>query len=72
MNRIVPILASALFFIAIGIEVFSIPGSFSYYQENLTSISGDLFSTYVVPFELLSLILVGGIIGMLYITGRDE
>lgn len=72
MNRTVPLLASILFFIAIGIEVFSITGSFSYYQENLTSISADLFGTYIVPFELLSLILVGGIIGMLYITGRDD
>ncbi|MCL4342994.1 MAG: hypothetical protein M1267_03975 [Candidatus Thermoplasmatota archaeon] len=72
MNRALPLLASVLFFIAFAIEVVSIPGSFSYYNESLGGISSLLFSTYVVPFELVSLILVGGIIGMLYITGREE
>ncbi len=72
MNRIIPAIASALFFIALGIEVFSIPGTFSYYNENLGEISSELFSAYLVPFELISLMLVGGIIGMLYITGRED
>ena len=64
--------ASVLFLVVFGMEAVSIQGSFTPVTQNLTSISVVLFNTYVVPFELLSLILVAGIIGMFYIAGREE
>ncbi len=63
---------SALFFIVFAIEAVSITGSFIPTTQDLASVSVALFGTYVVPFELLSLILVAGIIGMFYIAGRDQ
>ncbi len=45
--------------------------TFTPVRQNITSISNYFFYTYIVPFELLSLIIVGGIIGMLYIAGRE-
>ncbi|MCL4336841.1 MAG: short chain dehydrogenase [Candidatus Thermoplasmatota archaeon] len=64
--------ASVLFLVVFGMEAVSIQGSFTPVTQNLTSISVVLFNTYVVPFELLSLILVAGIIGMFYIAGRED
>ncbi len=64
--------ASALFLVVFAIEAISIQGSFTPVTQDLTSISVALFNTYVVPFELLSLILVAGIIGMFYIAGRED
>ena len=72
MNKKLAMVASALFFIVFAIEAVSIQGSFIPITQNLTSVSVALFGTYVVPFELLSLILVAGIIGMFYIAGRDQ
>lgn len=45
---------------------------FEMIQQNIQQISQFLFSEYVIPFELLSLVLVGGIIGMFYIAGKEE
>ncbi|MFN7966617.1 MAG: NADH-quinone oxidoreductase subunit J [Acidobacteriota bacterium] len=39
--------------------------------ENGTSIGIDLFSRYVVPFELLSVLLLGAIFGALMVARRD-
>lgn len=72
MNKLLAAIASALFLIVFAIEAVAIPGSFTPATQDLTSISVELFNIYVVPFELLSLILVAGIIGMFYIAGRDE
>ncbi len=72
MNKALAAVASALFFVVFTIEAVSIPGTFTPVTQDLTSISVALFNTYVVPFELLSLILVAGIIGMFYIAGREE
>lgn len=72
MNKALAIVASALFFIVFAIEAAAIQGTFVPSTQNLTAISVELFSTYVVPFELLSLILVAGIIGMFYIAGRED
>lgn len=72
MNKALAIVASALFFIVFAIEAVTIQGTFVPTTQNLTAISVELFSTYVVPFELLSLILVAGIIGMFYIAGRED
>lgn len=72
MNKRLALVASALFLIVFGLEAISIPGSFTPVTQDLTSISVELFNTYVVPFELLSLVLVAGIIGMFYIAGRED
>ncbi len=72
MNKTLAAVAAALFFVVFTLEAISIQGSFTPVTQDLTSISVALFSTYVVPFELLSLILVAGIIGMFYIAGRED
>ena len=72
MNKKLAIVASALFLIVFSIEAVAIQGSFIPTIQNLTNISVELFGTYVVPFELLSLVLVAGIIGMFYIAGRED
>ena len=72
MNKVLAAVASALFLVVFAIEAISIQGSFTPVTQDLTGISVSLFNTYVVPFELLSLILVAGIIGMFYIAGRED
>ncbi len=39
--------------------------------QNIGTIGTLLFTEYLIPFELISVILVGGIIGMLYVSGGD-
>ncbi len=72
MNKYAAALASAFFFLVIFVEIIQISGSIERINQNITAISNSLFGEYLVPFELISLILVGGIIGMLYISGREE
>lgn len=72
MNKNAARLALGLFFIIFFIEILRINVQFQPVTQNLVLISQYLFSKYVIPFELLSLILVGGIIGMLYIAGKEE
>lgn len=63
--------AVALFFLVFFVTLLRTSVSFVEVNQDITVLSNQIFTAYVVPFELLSLILVGGIIGMLYITGRD-
>ena len=72
MNKGLAAVASVLFLIVFGIEVLGIPGAFTPTSQNISLIGKELFSSYVVPFELLSLILVGAIDGMFYISWRDD
>jgi len=78
LNNKLAALAAALFVIVFGFEVAQIKGQFTPVTQNLQMIGYELFGTgsvvgrYVVPFELLSLILVAGIIGMFYIAGRED
>ncbi len=65
--------AAAIFFLVVfGIEVARISGSFVPSSQQISQIGISLFGKYVIPFELLSLILVAGIIGMFYIAGRED
>ncbi len=64
--------SAVLFFIVFAINVVQIKGSFIPVSQDISSIAVNLFGIYVTPFELLSLILVGGIVGMFYITGKEE
>jgi NADH-quinone oxidoreductase subunit J len=70
-NKIQKIAAIA-FIAVIGINLLSISKSFSPHSQDISSIGMLLFSTYIVPFELLSVLLVAAIIGVMYIVGDDE
>jgi NADH-quinone oxidoreductase subunit J len=72
MNKRIAALASIIFFLVFGFEVVSIKGSFIPSSQDLNAIGKLLFNEYVVPFELLSLIMVAGVIGMFYIAGRED
>lgn len=72
MNKNLPRIAVILFFLVFFFAMIQIPGNIVPSAESITRISTDLFGPYVVAFELLSVILVGGIIGMFYIAGRDD
>ncbi len=76
MNKNAARISLALFFVIFFIEILRTNSQtavqFNMVSQNLQTISEYLFSRYVVPFELLSLVLVGGIIGMLYIAGKED
>jgi NADH:ubiquinone oxidoreductase subunit 6 (subunit J) len=72
MNKKMAGLASAIFLFVFGFEVVSIQGSFIPSSQDLNAIGMVLFNVYVVPFELLSLIMVAGVVGMFYIAGRED
>ncbi len=61
-----------MFFLVFLFYMVQIPGTLTPTTQNIAGISRALFGPYVVAFELLSVILVGAIIGMFYIAGRDE
>jgi NADH-quinone oxidoreductase subunit J len=64
-------IASVLFFLVIAFAEVTLTGSYTPYQQSISGISSLLFSTYIIPFELLSVVLVSGIIGMFH-TAEDE
>ncbi len=72
MNKRIAALASIIFLLVFGFEVISIKGSFIPSSQDLNAVGKLLFNEYVVPFELLSLIMVAGVIGMFYIAGRED
>ncbi len=72
MNKKMAALASAIFLIVFGFEIVSIQGSFIPASQDLNEVGKILFNVYVVPFELLSLIMVAGVVGMFYIAGRED
>lgn len=72
MNKRIAALASIIFLLVFGFEVVSIKGSFIPSSQDLNAVGKLLFNEYVVPFELLSLIMVAGVIGMFYIAGRED
>lgn len=72
MNRLPAAIASILFFIVIMLEVLFVGGNYTPVQQSIKSISYELFNTYLIPFELLSVVLVAGIIGMFHNAEDDE
>ena len=64
--------AVAVFFLVFFVTMLRSITGFQEVSQNVGAVASSLFTTYVVAFELLSLVLVGSIIGMLYMTGRDE
>ncbi len=71
MNKVTAMIASVLFFLVIAFAEVTLTGSYTPYQQSISGISSLLFSTYIIPFELLSVVLVSGIIGMFH-TAEDE
>ncbi|AGO61626.1 NADH dehydrogenase subunit J [Ferroplasma acidiphilum] len=65
-------IAAIVFIIVIGINLLTINKSFAIKPQDITDIGTLLFSTYIVPFELLSVLLVASIIGVMYIVEDDE
>ncbi len=65
-------IAAIVFFIVIGANLLTISKSFTPRSQDISRIGEFLFSSYVVPFELLSVLLVAAIIGVMYIVGDDE
>ncbi len=65
-------IAAIAFLIVIGANLLTISGTFTRRSQDIARIGQLLFSTYVVPFELLSVLLVAAIIGVMYIVGDDE
>ncbi|MEM0155183.1 MAG: hypothetical protein QW597_01085 [Thermoplasmataceae archaeon] len=75
MNKKGAFAVSLVFLIVFLYEVIQISGAkftFTPQPQTILLISEGLFSTYIVPFELISMILVGGIVGALYIAGREN
>ncbi len=64
-------IAVILFLIVFGANILYIRGSFIPKSQNISKIGMVLFSSYLIPFELLSVILVASIIGVMFIV-RDE
>jgi len=65
-------IAAILFLIVFGANVLYIKGSFIPKSQNISKIGMLLFSSYLIPFELLSIILVASIIGVMFIVRDDE
>ncbi len=65
-------IAVILFLIVFGANMFYIKGSFTPVSQNISKIGMVLFSSYLIPFELLSVILVASIIGVMFIVRDDE
>lgn len=64
--------AVTVFFLVFFVTMLRSITSFQPVVQNIGAVATSLFTTYIAAFELLSLILVGGVIGMLYITGRED
>jgi len=72
LNKNLSRLAVIFFFLVFFFAMIQIPGNFVPTSQDIAGIGRSLFGPYVIAFELLSVILVGAIIGMFYIAGRDE
>lgn len=71
MNKISAIIASTFFFLVTAVEVFQIPGTFIPEEQSIGNIGVLLMNQYLIAFELLSIILVVGILGMMHISEDD-
>jgi NADH-quinone oxidoreductase subunit J len=71
LNKIAAVVASIFFFLVTAVEVFQIPGTFIPKEQSIGNIGILLMNQYLIPFELLSIILVMGILGMMHIS-EDE
>jgi NADH-quinone oxidoreductase subunit J len=75
LNKKAAFSVTLIFIIVFLYEVIQITGSeyvFTPQSQVISQISTGLFNSYLLPFELISMILVGSIIGVLYIAGRSD
>jgi NADH-quinone oxidoreductase subunit J len=75
LNKKAAFSVTLIFIIVFLYEVVQITGSkyvFTTQSQVISQISTGLFNSYLLPFELISMILVGSIIGVLYIAGRND
>jgi NADH-quinone oxidoreductase subunit J len=75
LNKKAAFSVTLIFIIVFLYEVVQITGSeyvFAPQSQVISQISTGLFNSYLLPFELISMILVGSIIGVLYIAGRND
>ena len=75
MNKKAAFSVTLIFIVVFLYEVIQITGSeyvFTPQSQVISQISTGLFNSYLLPFELISMILVGSIIGVLYIAGRSD
>ncbi len=72
MKNKVQKIAAILFLLIFGGNILFLNASFVPRTQNMENIGILLFSTYFVPFELLSILLVASIIGVMYIAGEDK
>jgi NADH:ubiquinone oxidoreductase subunit 6 (subunit J) len=71
LNKIAAIIGSTFFFLVTAVEVFQIPGTFVPKEQAIGNIGLLLMNQYLIAFELLSIILVVGILGMMHISEDD-
>ncbi|WP_297215670.1 hypothetical protein [Thermoplasma sp.] len=72
MNKYLALVSVILFFIAVIVPVLMMSGAFIPVSQNITFYGYDLFNQYVVPFELISVVIVGAILGIIYVARGDE
>ncbi|BAB60275.1 TVG1162330 [Thermoplasma volcanium GSS1] len=72
MNKYLALVSAALFFIATAIPVIVMPGTFVPVSQDISLIGFSFFNVYIVPFELLSVIIVGAVIGVMYVARGEE
>ncbi|MCY0851694.1 MAG: hypothetical protein OWQ34_03020 [Thermoplasma acidophilum] len=72
MNKYLALVAVILFFIAVIVPVLMMSGTFIPVSQNITFYGYDIFNQYVVPFELISVIIVGAVLGVMYVAKGDE
>ncbi|PYB68021.1 hypothetical protein DMB44_05830 [Thermoplasma sp. Kam2015] len=72
MNKYLALVSVILFFIAVIVPVLMMSGTFIPVSQNITFYGYDLFNQYIVPFELISVVIVGAILGIIYVARGDE
>jgi len=72
LNKYLALVSVILFFIAVIVPVLMMSGAFIPVSQNITFYGYDLFNQYVVPFELISVVIVGAILGIIYVARGDE
>ncbi|MGC8608379.1 MAG: hypothetical protein ACP5UV_00735 [Thermoplasmata archaeon] len=71
MNKYISLITVILFFLAVAFPILLIQGSFQPISQDISMIGTAFFNVYIIPFELLSLIIVGSVIGLMYVARGD-
>ncbi len=71
MNKYIAMFTVILFFLAVAFPILLMQGSFQPISQDISLIGESFFNAYVIPFELLSLVIVGSILGAMYVARGD-